>query len=142
MLKVVLDNDVLVSGLINPHGTPAKILNHTLKNRIRLSTSPSMIEEQERILSYPKLVKRHGLPKEELEEFLAGLLITTSLIEKEPTIKVLKESPRGNTYLSCALNGRADFIITEDEHLLNLGEYQGIQIISPARFLDIMEREL
>ena len=44
--------------------------------------------------------------------------------------------------LSCALNGRADFIISEDERLLNLGEYQGIQIISPARFLDIMEKEL
>jgi len=142
MLKVVLDNDVLISALLNPHGTPAKILNHALKNRIRLSTSASIIEEQERILSYPKLVKRHGLAKEELEEFLAGLLITTSLIEKETTIKVLKESPRGNTYLSCALNGRADFIISGDEHLLNLGEYQGIQIISPARFLDIMEREL
>jgi len=73
MLKVVLDNDVLVSALLNPHGKPARILNHALKNRIRLSISPSIIEEQERILSYPKLVKRHGLAKEELEEFLAGL---------------------------------------------------------------------
>ena len=142
MLKVVLDNDVLVSALLNPHGKPASILNHALKNSIRLSTTPSIIEEQERILSYPKLVKRHGLAEEELEEFLAGLLVTASLIEEETTIKVLKESPWGNTYLCCAVNGRADFIISEDEHLLNLGEYQGIQIISPGQFLDIVEREL
>lgn len=142
MLKVVLDSDVLVSALMNPHGKPAEILNHVLKNRVRLFSSPSMVEEQGRILSYPKLVKRHGLAKEELEEFRAGLQITTSLIEKETTIKVLKESPWGNTYLSCALNGRADFIVSGDEHLLNLGEYQGIQIVTPARFLDIMEKEL
>jgi len=101
-----------------------------------------LMEQLERVLADPKLVKRHGLAEEELEEFIAGLLVTTSLIEKETMIKVVKESPWGNTYLSCALNGRADFIISEDEHLLNLGEYQGTQIISPVRFLDIMEKEL
>ena len=142
MFKVVLDNHVLVSGLINPHSKPAKILNHLLKNRIRLSTTPSIIEEQKRILNYPKLVKRHGLTEEELEEFIAGLLVTTSLIEEETTVKIIKGSPWSNTYLSCALNGRADFIISEDERLLNLREYQGVQIISPGQFLDIMEKEL
>jgi len=133
---------VLVSALINPHGTPARILNHALNNRIRLFTSPSVMEQLERVLADPKLVKRHGLAEEALGEFIAGLLITTSLIEKETMIKVEKESPWGNTYLSCALNGRADFIISDDEHLLNPGEYQGIQIISPGRFLDIMEKGL
>jgi len=142
MLKVVLDNDVLVSALINPHGKPPKILNHVLKNRVRLFTSPSIMEQLERALAVPKLPKRHRLAQAELEESIAGLLVTTSLIEKETTIKTMKQCPWGNTYLSCALNGRADFIISEHKQLLNLGEYQGTQITSPAQFLDIMQREL
>lgn len=133
---------MLVSAVIDPHGKPAQILDHVLKNRIRLFTSSSSVEELERVLSDRKLVERHGLEEEELKEFIAGLLVTTSLIEKETTIKAIEESPWSNTYLSCALNGRADFIVTEDEHLLNLGEYQGVQIISPGQFLDTMGKEL
>ena len=44
-------------------------------------------------------------------------------------------------YLSCAIDAKVDFIISGDIHLLNLGEYEGIRIVTPAQFLEIMERE-
>ena len=141
MLKIVLDTNVLVSALINPHGKPAQILNYVFENRIRLFTSPSIIEELERALSYPKLVKRHGLVKEELKEFVFDLLSIMPLAEEEKTIEVIKEDPSDNKYLSCALSAKADFIVSGDVHLLNLGQYEGIQLITPAQLLEIMERE-
>jgi hypothetical protein len=141
MLKIVLDANVLVSALISPHGKPAQILNHVFENRVRLFVSPSIIEELERVLSYPKLMKRHGLDKQELKEFISELSSIMSLIEGEETIEIIMEDPPDNKYLSCAIKAKADLIVSGDVHLLSLREYEGIQIVNPAQFLEITERE-
>ena len=141
MLKIVLDSNVFVSALINPRGKPAQILNYVFESKVRLFTSPSIIEELERVLSYPKLVKRHGLEKEELKKFVSDLLSILSLVEGKKAIEVIVEDPADNNYLSCALDAKADFIVSGDIHLLNLREYEGIQIITPAQFLEMLEKE-
>lgn len=141
MLKIVLDSNVFVSALINPRGKPAQILNYVFENKIRLFTSPSIIEELERVLSYPKLVKRHGLEKQELKEFVSDLLSIMSLVEGKKALELIAEDPADNNYLSCALDAKADFIVSGDIHLLNLREYEGIQIITPAQFLKMLEKE-
>ncbi len=141
MFRIVLDTNVFVSALINPHGKPAQILNHVFENRIRLFISPPIIEELERVLSYPKLAKKHGLKREKLKEFIADLLSIMSLIEEEKIIEVITEDPSDSKYLSCALNSKVDFIISGDTHLLNLEQYEGIPIVTPAQLLEIMERE-
>ena len=141
MLKIVLDTNVFVSALINPRGKPAQILNYVFESKVRLFTSPSIIEELERVLSYPKLVKRHGLEKEELKKFVSDLLSILSPVEGKKAIEVIVEDPADNNYLSCALDAKADFIVSGDIHLLNLREYEGIQIITPAQFLEMLEKE-
>lgn len=141
MLKVVLDANIFVSALINPHGKPAQILNYVFENKIRLFTSSSIIEELERVLSYSRLMKRHGLEKEELKEFISALLSIMSLVEERKTIEVIMDDPSDNKYLSCALNAKVDFIVSGNVHLLNLKEYEGIRITTPAQLLEIMERE-
>jgi len=141
MLKVVLDANIFVSALINPHGKPAQILNYVFENKIRLFTSPSIIEELERVLSYSRLMKRHGLEEEELKEFISELLSIMPLTEEEKIIKVIMEDLSDNKYLSCALNAKVDFIVSGDVHLLNLGQYEEIRITTPAQLLEIMERE-
>jgi hypothetical protein len=141
MLKIVLDTNILVSALINPHGRPAQIIDYVFENKLRLFISPPIVEELERVLSYPELMKRHGLGREKLREFISELLSIMLLIQGEETIKVITEDPSDNKYLSCALNAKVDFIISGDVHLLKLGEYKGIQIVTAAQFLGIMERE-
>ena len=141
MLKIVLDTNVFVSALINPRGKPAQILNYVFESKVRLFTSPSIIEELERVLSYPKLVKRHGLEKQELKKFVSDLLSILSLVEGKKAIELIAEDPADNNYLSCALDAKADFIVSGDIHLLNLREYEGIQIITPSQFLEMLEKE-
>ncbi len=144
MLKIVLDANVFASALINPHGKPAVILDYVFQSKARLFASLSIIEELERVLSYPKLVDRHGLQKGEIEEFIYDLLSIVVLVEEEEeedTIEMIKEDPSDNKYLSCALNAEVDFIISGDEHLLSLGSCKKAQIVTPARFLEMMEME-
>ncbi|GAF75782.1 unnamed protein product [marine sediment metagenome] len=140
MLRIVLDANVFVSALINPRGKPAQVLNYVFENKIRLFTSPSIIEELQRVLSYPKLVERHGLEKGELKEFVSDLLSIMALVEGKKAINVIVEDPADNNYLSCALDAKADFIVSGDIHLLNLREYEGTQIITPTQFLEMLEK--
>ena len=48
---------------------------------------------------------------------------------------VIVADPTDNIFLECAIDGRADYIISGDSHLLNLGEYAGIQILKAKEFL-------
>ena len=73
-----------------------------------------------------------------MKEFVSDLLSIMLLIEKEKKTEVIMEDPSDNKYLSCTLNEKVDFTISGDIHLLNLGEYKGIQIVTPAQFLKIM----
>lgn len=141
MLKIVLDANVFVSALLNPHGKPAQILNYVFENRIRLFTSSHILRELERVLSYPKLVNRHRLDREELKGFISDLLSILSLVEEKKIIEVIMEDPSDSHYLYCALDAQVDFIVSGDVHLLNLGEYEGIKIITPAQLLEIIKRE-
>ena len=141
MLKIVLDANVFVSALLNPHGKPAQILNYVFENRIRLFASSHILRELERVLSYPELVNRHRLDREELKGFISDILSILSLVEEKKRIEVIMEDPSDNHYLSCALDAEVDFIVSGDVHLLNLGEYEGIKIITPAQLLEIIKRE-
>lgn len=141
MLKIVLDANVFVSALLNPHGKPAQILNYVFENRIRLFASSHILRELERVLSYPKLVNRHRLDSEELKGFISDILSIVSLVEEKKIVEVIMEGPADNHYLSCAFDAEVDFIVSGDVHLLNLGEYEGIKIITPAQLLEIIKRE-
>ncbi|MCK4401242.1 hypothetical protein KAW08_02915 [bacterium] len=48
---------------------------------------------------------------------------------------IIKEDPSDDSFIHCAVQGNADYIISGDKHLLNLEEYQGIKIVKPADFI-------
>ena len=55
MIRVVLDANVLVSGLISAKGAPGKIINAWLKGQFHLCISPQIMEELTRVLKYPRI---------------------------------------------------------------------------------------
>jgi predicted nucleic acid-binding protein len=57
-------------------------------------------------------------------------------------IDVIQTEPTDNKYLACALEGEADYIVSGDRHLLDLGLYQGIKIIKAKAFLKIWDKQL
>jgi rRNA-processing protein FCF1 len=59
-----------------------------------------------------------------------------SLTEGEIRVEVIKDDPEDNKFLSCALEGEADYIVTGDAHLKRLREYKGVKIITPRSFID------
>lgn len=68
-------------------------------------------------------------------EDLAHLAILTS---GERTLRVISEDPSDNRYLECAIQGEAEYVVSGNQHLLQLGAYQKIRIVTPRDFLDVV----
>ena len=55
---------------------------------------------------------------------------------------MIKDDPPANKYLACALEAEAQYIVSGDRHLLDVGQYQGIKILNAKAFLNIWQKQL
>jgi hypothetical protein len=139
MTRVVIDANQFVSALLKPESNPADVLALARQGKIQLVISPDIIDEIRAVLLYPKIMKRHRRTSAQIELFLKKLLKTASVTHSGPKLDVVKDDPSDNKYLECAVEGRADFIISGDSHLTDLGTFRGIKIVTPARLLKTLK---
>jgi putative PIN family toxin of toxin-antitoxin system len=139
MIRVVLDANVFVSAALSPNGIPAKILTAWRAEQFQLVISRAILEETDRVLHYPKILKRHQWREERIRLFLEDLAHLAVLTPGERTLTVITEDPSDNRYLECATEGEAEYIVSGDQHLIELEVYQNIRILTPRAFLDIIE---
>jgi putative PIN family toxin of toxin-antitoxin system len=140
MTRLVLDTNILVSAILNPRGKPALIFKLALNGVVELVISQVIIEEMQRILHYPKLVKllkKNGVTVREVETFIDNLDTIAEITKGELVLNVIKADPTDNIILACAVEGGADFIISGDSHLLNLANFEEIEIVDPTTFLEL-----
>ena len=64
------------------------------------------------------------------------------MVEGKAEIDVIQADPTDNKYLACALEGEADYIVSGDRHLLDVGLYQGLKIIKAKEFLNMWQKQL
>jgi len=125
-MRVVCDTNVLISGIVFG-GSPYEILYEASERKIVVVISAPILNEVQKVLR-----NKFNFSGEELA-YLSRLGIFV-----EPQIKVdkIKNDPTDNKILECALEGRADYIITGDKkHLLPLKKFKNIPILSPQDFL-------
>ena len=130
-MRVVLDTNVLLSGLMTPDAPPGMLLRAWVERRFTLVTSKVQLAELQRVLSYPKLRRR--IPKH-----VAGTLINRlreRAVFVEPTrtpVRLLDEDDL--LILGTAVAGKAELLVTGDKsHLLGLKKYGKTRIVSPAQ---------
>lgn len=140
MLKAVLDTNLFISGLLTPKGPSAKILTEWKTGAFDLVVSIPILHEIQRVIFYPKIKNKLSWANLEIAEFLYSLAQFSIMTSGQTKVDVIKDDPTDNKYLACALEGNADYIVTGDQHLLKVGEYEGTKIISPREFLDILKK--
>jgi uncharacterized protein len=138
MIRVVLDTNVLVSAHLTRNSNAEKILSLAASGIIEIYLSPLILRELEATLLSPKLMKIHkDTPKQVrnsidlLEEFV---IISPGTIE----VDAVKADPDDNKIIACAVEARAQFIISGDHHLIDLGTYENIRIVNPDLFLKLI----
>lgn len=130
-MRVVLDTNTLVSA-IGWEGPPARILRACRTGRMSLAVSPALLEELTRVLAYPKLKRVAG--HSDLPEVLEWLYRPELLVVPVRAIAIIKGDPSDNRVLEAGVAARADAIVSGDEHLLNLREFEGIPIVTSGHF--------
>ncbi len=138
MRRVVLDANVFVSAALKPNSKPGKIIDLVRQGRIVILLSQDILAELRKVFRYPKIRKELLISTKEIDEALAEIAQAAILTPGKIRISAIEDDPEDNRYLECAVEGQADFIISGDHHLTDLGNYQGIKIVNPAIFLALI----
>jgi hypothetical protein len=137
-MRVVLDANIYVSSLINKQGNPKRILELWEQGEFEILTSEIIIEEIGRVLRYPRIARRHGCNEQAIRRFEELISSERMVVLPSIALDIVEEDESDNRYLECAAEGRAQFIISGDKHLLDLEDYRGITILSPAAFIILL----
>lgn len=131
MIRATLDTSVFVSAL-NFGGLPNEILNRCQVDAFTLCISQSIKDELHRVL-------RDGFEwsEEDLAEALDPILALAELVEPKRAVSASRD-PNDDHVLACAVEAKADFVVSGDNDLLTLGAFEGIRIVSPREFLELL----
>jgi uncharacterized protein len=132
-LKVVLDTNVYISIFTRPESAIFQVWTHAVHNHYELIVSPVIVGE------FARVSRRDFFWDEKKVRFHVRIINKTGTIVVPQTIPdVIKEDPPDNHILACALAGNANLIVSHDLDLLRLKTYEGIGIISPIDFLNML----
>ena len=107
-MDVVLDTNVVISALISPRGAPAQIYRAWQKGRFTYVSSPPLLDELARALSYPRVRKYLAWTDEERGEFLEALAYAAKLVIPTIKLNVVSDDPDDDRVLEAAVKiGRA-----------------------------------
>lgn len=130
MKRVVVDTNVTISALFWG-GYPRKLYELIRAGKVTLLLSHAIEAELFRVLSYAKF----GLTLTEILPLLNDIRKYAEFVKTISKIEVVAQDPTDNIFIECAWDGKADYLISGDHHLLDLGSYQGIQILKAKDFL-------
>jgi uncharacterized protein len=143
VLRVVLDTNIFVSSLLVKSGVPAQVLDTWRGNHYVLVVSPPLIAELRSTLSYPRIRRKYGIMDGDVERLIGLLQHDAILVSGVVDVTgAVPDDPKDEMILACALEGRADLIVSGDKHLLDLGNYRGVSIITARHFMQLMDRTL
>jgi len=138
-MVIVLDTNVIVSGLLSPSGPPAEIINHWETDRFEVVTSSPLLNELQRVLQHPRVQRYLKRSPDEIAAFVNRFSRVATIVEPQLTLEVIKEDPDDNRVLACAAAGGASYIVSGNDHLLDLKKYKEIVILKPAEFLTLLD---
>src|SRR3954470_3206887 len=104
-----------------------------------LLLSSYVIQETAAVLARPKVRAGRAYTPEEVARYCRDLLAVAEIVGELPDIDAVPNDPKDNPVVATAVAGKADYLVTGDRtHLLPLGEYQGVRIVSPREFLGLL----
>ena len=136
-LHVVLDSVVAVSAFLT-EGLTADLVSQCQGN-INLYKAPEILQEIHQVLlEKPHIRNRYTYSSEKVETFIDYLKDISIIVAQLPEIRVIERDPKDDMIIACAVAASADYIISRDRDLLDLGNYQHIQIVTPEHFMQIL----
>ena len=139
MLKAVLDTNIFISSLLNKKGVPDRLVDLWRDGQYLFLSSPPIIREIKSVLELPRIKKKYCLNDPDIQKLL-NLIETDAILVPGITDveNPIPEDTSDQIFLSCALEGSADVIVSGDQHVLNLKKFKGISVIPVNEFMDLL----
>lgn len=132
MVRVVIDTNVFVSGLMKSDTPPSNVVDLFIEDKINLIISEEVFSEYIEVLLRPEL----KVKKDNIIRLISILILKAEIIKVKTKLDIIERDPSDNKFLECALDGKVNYIIIGDKHLLELEEYKNIKIVNPKDFIN------
>lgn len=137
-MRLVLDSNVVLSASLWG-GKPAVLIELAIAGRIKLVTSPMLLAELDDVVGRSKFAPRLRRTATTASEIVTRFGELADVVSPDVVEAVVLDDPDDDHVLACAAAGRAELIVTGDAHLLALGTYRGIQIMTVAESIRMTE---
>lgn len=128
--KVVLDTNIFISAILFK-GEPGKIIDLAITETIEVYISDSILKEIEQVL-----IKKFNLSPLIVRTIIDEIKDYAVVVRPKIKLNIIKADPPDNRVLECALEAKADFIVSGDKkHLLSLKKFKKIPLLSATQFL-------
>jgi uncharacterized protein len=121
VIRVTADSNIYISAL-HFGGSPDDFLSLARAGLINLTISDDILDEVTRVLR-----DKFGWTKE--------------AVMPQEKVNAVKEDPTDNRILECAIAGKSEYLVTRDNHLLNLKSFKSTEIIKVADFLEMIRKQ-
>ncbi len=135
MHRVVIDTNVFISA-IYWRGSPHKIVEMALNGRIKLIISFDILSELQEVMK-----NKFNESDEFIQNNLSIIMTCAELTSPNKKVRAVNNDPDDNKILECALSGNAEFVVSGDNHLIMLKEYNGIKILTPKEFCEFINKK-
>jgi putative PIN family toxin of toxin-antitoxin system len=132
VIRVTADSNIYISAL-HFGGPPDEFLNLARSGIIELTISDDVLAEVTRVLR-----DKFGWSREALSMAQARIADFTVRVAPTQKLDAVKEDPADNRILECAVEGKSEYLVTRDHHLLKLKSFGGAQMIKVADFLEVV----
>ena len=138
VLTAVIDSTVLVSAFLTKGGVSAELLRYAREGVFVVFLSEEILTETEHTLSYPRIRARYIYTDEDVTDFLDRLRLAAELVTDLPEITGIVRDPNDDMIIATARRAPAASIVTRDDDLLSLQQYEDISILTPEAFIAIV----
>ncbi len=135
-IRAVIDTNLFISGFLADHGYTFELQELWITGAFELAVSDKILEEIRKTLLKPHLRKKPFFLKGEENEIIE-LIRERALIVTQDRYQTdrIKKDQTDNKFLACAMEAQADYIVSGDNHLLELKHFHGIQIVDAKAFV-------
>jgi len=136
-MRVVIDTNLLITYLISHRDPMATIIDdHLAQGDFAMLSSPELLAELDRALSYSRLQKFYD--KDTRLRFVALIAQLAEMQNLPNEIPAISRDPDDDKFIACAIAGRADFLVSGDQDLLTLEQVGDVRIITARELLEIL----
>ena len=135
MKRAVLDTNIIVSSALG--GALVLVLEKWDQGKFTVVVTSDILDEYFQVINRPKF----KLKQETIDKITRYLYQFPEFVVPEEQIRVIQADPKDDKFLEAAVAGKVDFIVSGDNHLLELKDFRNIPIISGREFIEFLKSE-